>query len=206
MRHINKLSSFLVLIFCLFLGAMPVEAQSQPTARKVIQQARAVFLHPGGIKLHFHCKALGLYNYSGDMLIKDNKSMMLTSRHIIWNNGQTAWDLDKNKQTVTISNPKNAQNNRIADQLKLIDDCDLTMESVGKCWRITMKPRQRKGFFSKGEVMITKSNYYPTQLRVKYLHFWITMDISNFSIQEYPDQLFTFDSKKHPNVKIIDKR
>lgn len=108
--------------------SLPSSAQqSQLSARTIVNRTRAYMSHAGGVRLHFHCKALGLYNYSGDMLIKDNKSMLISERHTVWNNGQVAWALDKAKNTVTISNPKNEQNNRIADQLAIVDNCDLTI-------------------------------------------------------------------------------
>ena len=191
----------------LLVNPLPSSAQqSQLSARTVVNRTRAYMLHAGGIRLHFHCKALGLYNYSGDMLIKDNKSMLISERHTVWNNGQVAWALDKAKNTVTIRNPKNEQNNRIADQLAIVDNCDLTIASAGNNWRITLKPRTRMGFFNRGEVLIDKKTYYPTQLRLRYLTIWITVNISNFSLQDYPDALFTFDRKKYPTAKIIDKR
>mgnify|MGYP002853449531 CR=1 FL=1 len=196
----------LLITVCLLFGGKVACAQSETQARNIITRTLQLVQHPGGVKLRFHAKALGLYSYAGEIIYKGNKSVTYTSDKTIWNDGYTAWVLNKKNNSVTILKPENNQSNRIGDQLNLVKDCQLELEAMGDFWKITMKPKKKKGFFSKGEVLISKKNYQPIQLRLKYLQVWITIRFLQFNTGEYPESLFIFDPQKYPNTKIIDKR
>ena len=197
-----KLLSLLLLLSLPSLAQTPNKQQ----ARTIVEKTTQLFQNPGGCKFHFHTKALGLYSTEGDMIVKGNKSFAQNKGKTIWNDGRTAWIWEHWKNTVTIVNPKDHQDNRIGDQIKLIKESQLQLQQVGNNWQVTIKLPKKKGFFSKAVALINPQNYHPVQLKLRYMQIWITVDFSQFSIGNYPDDTFTFHPKRFPNTKIVDKR
>ena len=55
-------------------------------------------------------------------------------------------------------------------------------------------------------ITINKSNYVPTQVKMKQRNGWTTINISNFKSTKLSDELFRFKTTDYPHAEIIDLR
>src|SRR5574344_2779480 len=103
---VNKTSVLLVLIASLFMAvsvsAEPKDAANSKQARNIFNRTYQLVFGPQGSMLHYDVNIIGIYKTAGDVYYKGKKMRYNEERYASWNDGVTAYMVDKKKKEVGI--------------------------------------------------------------------------------------------------------
>lgn len=183
--------------------------QNETEAQQVIKQTLQLLQHPGGAKFNYSFHLAGFFNRQGTFLYKKDKSLSLNKKSMVWADGKTVWELNRNQRVVKIMNPKESRKGLkgIDEQFELLEvSYTPSMTIDGNYFKIYLKATSKNVDAKEAIIWINRKTYEPIKAKVKIAFFWGTINISNFETANYSDEMFTFPMKKFPDVKVIDKR
>ena len=179
------------------------------------QQARSIFnrtyqmvFGAEGSTLHYDVNIIGIYKTAGNICYKGKKMRYEEERYDSWNDGVTAYMVDKKKKTVGIYKATSDKKDKYLSKFKYdLDDFDYSWRSFKGDYLVTMKLKSAK-FFGIREVegIIDSKTYYPTSVRIKVAFFWTTVKISNFKSGNIDDSVFVFPRNAFKGYSIEDHR
>lgn len=178
------------------------------TAKSVLDKAAAVINNKGGISANFTMSGKQ-GNVNGTISLKGQKFHATTPQAIVWFNGKTMWTYMKQNEEVNVSNPS-------AKEIQTINPYNIiymyrngytyTMKTVGKSYQVTLKATDKKTKTQEMVLLVNKSDYVLSQIKMRQGTIWSTINITNFKKSNLSDNIFCFNAKDYPKAEIIDLR
>jgi outer membrane lipoprotein-sorting protein len=196
----------IVFVIMLVMTAMMGHGQ---TARQVLDKAAKVVSNRQGITASFTISSVGIGTTSGTISVKGKKFHATTPVATIWFDGKTQWTYMKNNNEVNVSNPSEAELQAINPYnfINLYKSGFTTsMTTAAQKYQIHLVATNKKRNLQEMYITINKSNYVPTQVKMKQRNGWTTINISNFKSTKLSDELFRFKTTDYPHAEIIDLR
>lgn len=200
----------LVIFLCLAFFSR-AEAQSMNNA----QQAQNIFnrtfqkvFGPQGSALHYEVNIIGLYKTAGDICYKGKKMKYIEARHASWNDGVTAYMVDRKKLRVDIYKADSDKKDKYLNKFKYNkDDFEYSWSKVSEGYLLSIKVKH-PGLTGIREVkgLIDSTTYNPISVRIKVAFFWTIVKITNFRSGNIGDQNFIFPANLFKDYKIVDHR
>ena len=136
---------------------------------------------------------------------------MKGSKLITWQDGQTEWTYDSDKNTLTIENQDQTKKSDEKENMKMFQsategyDVSIAKENADS-WTIKCKKNRsntNKDDPKNMEIVVSKGTYYPMSLSAKVDMVTVTMRNLQFNVSEKD---VTFNKADYPSATIIDKR
>lgn len=188
-----------------FMGA---SAQSAAEARKVLDKTASIVGNKKGAQASFQLSG-GKMKASGTIAIKGNKFFAKTSSGSVWFNGKTQWAYLTNTDEVNITTPTQAQQVSM-NPLTFINmyksGYNLSMKTVGGSYEVRMVAQDTQRSVQEMYIVINKTTYVPSQVRMRQKSGWTSINISNFKAVAQADNTFVFNKNSCPTAEIVDLR
>lgn len=187
----------IISLFTLFPTGATAAAQSADNAqeaKQIFEKVYGMVFGNEGSALSYAVNIIGIYKTQGSIIYKGKKLRYAESRYASWNDGKTAYMVDKKKKTVGIYRADDDNKDNYLSKFKFnINDYTYSWKRINNMIEITVKAKHSI-FFGVREAkgLIYESNYYPVSLRIKVAFFWTTVKISNFRAGGISDQMFVF--------------
>ncbi len=215
---------FYIYILAFVLG-LPVNAQTSEKANNILSKASDNIKSYKSIKLtftftHENLKNETLETQNGTLLLKGNKYYISMPHTEIYYNGNTMWNYIKNANEVNVIKPESDTTSGALDftnpkQLFTIEEEDYKSKYVGEITKdgktyhkIDLYPRNLELDYHRIRVLIdeqAKLIQYVKVFSKQGEHF--IFEVNNFNTNlDVPDDKFTFDKSKYPDVEVIDMR
>ncbi|MBO6030589.1 MAG: outer-membrane lipoprotein carrier protein LolA [Prevotella sp.] len=195
-----------VAMIALLLMCAGVQAES---AKRILDKAAATVSNPGGVKAHFQMISKQFGSTNGEIAVKGNKFHATTPDATIWFDGKTQWTYMKGNDEVNISNPTEAQLQAI-NPYNFINiykkGFKLSAKEVNNSYEVHLVPSKKEQKIQEMYIIVDKSSYHPTHVKMKQKDKWSTIIISDLKTATLNDDLFQFNSKDFPKAEIIDLR
>lgn len=195
-----------VTMIALLLMCAGVQAES---AKRILDKAAATVSNPGGVKAHFQMISKQFGSTNGEIAVKGNKFHATTPDATIWFDGKTQWTYMKGNDEVNISNPTEAQLQAI-NPYNFINiykkGFKLSAKEVNNSYEVHLVPNKKEQKIQEMYIIVDKSSYHPTHVKMKQKDKWSTIIISDLKTATLSDDLFQFNSKDFPKAEIIDLR
>lgn len=196
---------FVMVALLTFMGA---SAQSAAEARKVLDKTASVVGNKKGAQASFQLSGTKM-KASGTIAIKGNKFYAKTGQGTVWFNGKTQWAYMTNTDEVNITTPTQAQQMAM-NPLTFINmyksGYTLSMKTVSGSYEVRMVAQNANNSVQEMYIVINKSTYVPTQVRMRQKSGWTSINISNFKAAAQADATFVFNQKNYPTAEIVDLR
>ena len=170
-----------VTMIALLLMCAGVQAES---AKRILDKAAATVSNPGGVKAHFQMISKQFGSTNGEIAVKGNDE-------------------------VNISNPTEAQLQAI-NPYNFINiykkGFKLSAKEVNNSYEVHLVPSKKEQKIQEMYIIVDKSSYHPTHVKMKQKDKWSTIIISDLKTATLSDDLFQFNSKDFPKAEIIDLR
>lgn len=177
-------------------------------ARKVLDKTAAVVGNSSGATANFSMS--GKYGKSlGTISIKSNKFMARTSQGIVWFDGKTQWTYVKDNEEVNVTTPNEAERQAMNPYQFITiykTGFNMSLKTVGGNYQVHLTAQNKKRTIQEMYILINKSSYKPSQVKMRQSNGWTTINISNFRKATLPDAMFRFNAKDYPNAELIDLR
>ncbi len=211
----------LFLLAITVLYASVLFAQKDAKAKEILDQSSEKFNKSGGISASFtlnvkHVKEKVTESFDGNIQMKGNKFYLSTPETDSWFDGKTQWVYLKGNREVNVTEPSQ-------EELQMLNPSFLfnvykkgfNYKYVGEktdikgklVHEIKLTP-QKKTEMKEMIVQVSKGNLLPTIISIINKN-----EINNIIYinkyetgKNYPDNIFSFDKKKFPDVEIIDLR
>lgn len=209
MRKSNRWVIFvLLLLFIPGMNATTKDSTNSKQAREIFDRTYQMVFGPQGSTLHYDVNIIGIYKTAGDICYKGKKMKYNESRYASWNDGVTAYMVDKKEKEVGIYKATSDKKDKYLSKFKFnLNDFIYSWSPAKEGYRVSMKLKTSK-FLGIREVegLIDSHTYYPLSVRIKVAFFWTTVKISNFRSGNISDQIFVFPSHQFKGYEIQDKR
>lgn len=161
-----------------------------------------------GSQLSYAVNIIGLYKTEGDIIYKNKKVQYQEKRYAAWEDGETAYMVDKKKKTVNIYKANDDRKDEYLSKFKYdVNDFDFSYQTKGEYYIITAKIRDKQ-FFGIREVQgtVLRKNLHPVSLMIRLSIFSTTVQISNFKSGGIDDDCFVFPHEKFKDYTFTDHR
>lgn len=203
-------SAILALILSL-LPALPVSAKDNTNSKEAKELFNKVYNNvfgPEGSSLTYSVNIIGLYKTKGDIVYKGDKVRYAEERYLAWEDGVTAYMVDKKKKTVSVyRHDDDKKDEQLAKFKYNVNDFDISYTTQDAYYYITAKVRDSK-FFGIREVVakVNCKTHAPVSLTIRLAIIKTTVKISNFKSGGIKDSEFVFPRKQFTDYKFVDKR
>ncbi len=199
--------AFIVTFFLML--SLGVFADNAAEAKKVLDKTASTINNKNGAQASFQLSGEKLGRTSGTIAIKGSKFHATTPQATVWFDGQTQWTYMKKTDEVNITTPTQAQQTRM-NPLTFINmykkGYTLSMKTVDGKYEVRMQAQSKGSSIQEMYVVIDKTSYVPTQVRMRQNTSWTTINISNFKTTAQADNVFTFKKSDFPSAEIVDLR
>lgn len=200
-------------IFTLLL--LGISSLSCQAANGNTHQARELFnkvynsaFGPQGSTLSYKVNIIGLYKTQGTIVYKGKKRRFADERLMGWEDGITAYMVDKKAHEVKIYRPDDDRKDKWLSKFKYdVNNFDISYTAKGDFYFITAKVKN-SSFFGIRWVMakVRKSDLVPVSLSIKLAFIRTTVLITNFRSGNISDNEFIFPRNQFKGYKFIDYR
>ena len=208
MRH-KFIVSILISFLCLSVQARAnASATSDPKARELFNKVYNMVFGPQGSALSYKVNIIGIYKTEGNIVYKGKKLHYAEARYMAWEDGITAYMVDKKKKLVNIYRFDDDNKDKYLSKFKYdVKNFDYSYEDDGDYYLITAKVKNA-GFFGIKSVTarVYKTNLYPVSLTIKLSFFRTTVQVSNFRSGKIADSNFVFPKDKFKDYLFTDHR
>ena len=136
---------------------------------------------------------------------------MMGKKFITWQDGQTEWTYDSDRNTITIENQDQTKKSEEKENMEMFQNATEGYDvSIGKenatSWTIKCKKSRtntNKDDPKNMEIVVAKGTYYPVSLSAKVNMITVTIRDLYFNVTEKD---VTFNKADYPGATIIDKR
>ncbi|MDB5232529.1 MAG: hypothetical protein JWN76_3334 [Chitinophagaceae bacterium] len=190
-------------------------AQNDPQAKKILDDVSSRVKGFKGITADFSYitkdrKNIKRNSVIGKISIKGQKYFIKQGSTEIYSDGNKSWNFNGDKE-VTVSDIDN-DSHTLSPQRLLTNfyDKDFTsklVSSAGSTYQILMMPVDKRKNFKQVTVFVDKAKKLITKAQViDKSDNKIEFDLRNVNTNAaLPDSRFTFDTKKHPGVEVIEQ-
>ena len=178
----------LILMMAIFLSSLSLNAQETANsrqARQMFDRAYQKVFGQQGSSLHYKVNIIGIYKTEGTFWRKGKHHKFVDEKLSVWNDGVTAYVVEKKKKQVEIYRANSKKLNKHSDSFKFDPDdfyYHVAKESTG--YKLTMKVKPRKKGIKEAYIWLS-NNYEPQRLRIKVAFIWTTIHISHFHLIPY---------------------
>lgn len=192
------------------LAAMLIGIEAEAiTARQILDKTAAVLSNNGGVSAHFSVASDKYGSTSGTIAVKGRKFHATTSAATVWFDGKTQWTYVKSSNEVNVNTPSEAELQAI-NPYNFINvyrsGYSISAKSVGSSYQVHLTAVNKKRQLQEMYITVGKSDYVPTQIRMKQGSKWTTIKVSNFKRTTISDATFRFNAKDFPSAEVIDLR
>jgi hypothetical protein len=208
MRH-KFIVSILISFLCLSVQARAnASATSDPKARELFNKVYNMVFGPQGSALSYKVNIIGIYKTEGNIVYKGKKLHYAEARYMAWEDGITAYMVDKKKKLVNIYRFDDDNKDKYLSKFKYdVKNFDYSYEDDGDYYLITAKVKNA-GFFGIKSVTarVYKTNLYPVSLTIKLSFFRTTVQVFDFRSGKIADSNFVFPKEKFKGYEFVDHR
>ena len=208
MRH-KFLLSLLLPFLCLTLQARTnASSASDPKAKELFNKVYNMVFGPQGSSLSYKVNIIGLYKTEGTIVYKGKKLHYAEARYMAWEDGITAYMVDKKKKQVNIYRYDDDNKDKYLSKFKYdVNNFDFSYETEGDYYLITAKVKNASFFGIRSvTARVYKSNLHPVSLTIKLSFIRTTVQISNFRSGKIADSNFVFPKDKFKDYQFTDHR
>lgn len=204
----TKWIMFLLSLFLLPSYALAQSSTNAQQARNIFNRTYQMVFGPQGSSLHYDVNIIGIYKTAGDICYKGKKLRYSEKRYASWNDGVTAYMVDREKKKVEIYKADSDKKDKYLSKFKYnLNDFEYSWTPEGRDFVVSMKLKHAK-FMGIREVkgLIDSSTFYPINVRIKVAFFWTTVKISNFRSGNINDEVFIFPANTFKGYQFGDHR
>ncbi|MBQ4450236.1 MAG: hypothetical protein II900_07380 [Prevotella sp.] len=207
MRYKSFIISTFFLFFCLAVEAKDANPKSGTmTATELFNKVYNLVFGPQGSALSYKVNIIGLYKTEGNIVYKGKKLHYSEARYMAWEDGITAYMVDKKKQQVNIYRFDDDNKDKYLSKFKYdVKNFDYSYVTEGDFYLVTAKVKN-PSLFGIRSVKVRKDNLYPVSLTIKLALLRTTVQISNFRSGKIADSNFVFPKEKFKGYQFIDHR
>ncbi len=199
----------LILLFVLLLPAIAAHADDSAEARKLLDKTAAAVNSAGGAQAHFVLTGERLGRTEGTIAVKGSMFKAETADAIVWYDGTTQWSYLTRTDEVNITTPTKDQQVQM-NPLTFINlyktGYRLSITKSSSSYEVRLLAESKSNAIQEVYVVIDKTSYVPTQVRLRRKTSWMVINISAFTAVALADSTFTFDPAACPTAEIIDLR
>lgn len=206
-------------IYRLLIGVLLLACVAQPQelhagnaqdakAKELFNKVYNLVFGPQGSALSYKVNIIGLYKTEGNIVYKGKKVHYSEKRYSAWEDGITAYMVDKKKQEVNIYHHDDDDKDKYLSKFKYdVNNFDFSYTTQGDYYLITAKVRN-SSFFGIKWVMakVRKSNLYPVSMTIKLAIIKTTVEITSFRCGGIADSNFIFPKQRFKDYRMIDHR
>jgi hypothetical protein len=200
----------MMLTLALILGVSNIEAKSKNSeeARQLFDKVYNMVFGPQGAHLKYSVNILGIYKTEGEIEYKGKKQRYQEARYASWNDGVTAYMVDKKKHTIGIFDANDDDKDKYLSKFKYdINDYNFSYVVKGNTYELTAEVKHASLFGIKEVVaVVNKNNLHPQSLNIKLAWFRTTVKITEFNSGNISDDIFVFPKNKFKDYEYIDHR
>lgn len=220
-----KKTSALLLLFICSLCALPSAASastglketpsatsspatSEPTAKELFNKVYNLVFGSQGSALSYNVNIIGIYKTQGSIVYKGKKIHYREKRFMAWEDGVTAYMVDKQKQEVNIYDYDDDRKDKYLSKFKYdVNNFDFSYTTEGDYYLITAKLKHSTFLGIKYvTAKVHKSNLHPVSMTIKLAFFKTTVMINNFRSGKIADSNFVFPREQFDGYKFTDYR
>lgn len=205
----KRLQVMAMLLLCLALPQHALAGNAQDgKAKELFNKVYDLVFGPQGSALSYKVNIIGLYKTEGTIVYKGKKVHYSEKRYSAWEDGVTAYMVDKKKQEVNIYRHDDDEKDKYLSKFKYdVNNFDFSYTAQGDYYLITAKVRN-SSFFGIRWVMakVRKSNLYPVSMTIKLAMIKTTVEITNFRSGGIADSNFIFPKERFKGYKTIDHK
>ena len=209
MRYKSFIFSLFFLLFCLSVEAKDATPKSgNPTATELFNKVYNLVFGPQGSALSYKVNIIGLYKTEGNIVYKGKKLHYAEERYMAWEDGITAYMVDKKKKMVNIYRFDDDNKDKYLSKFKYdVNNFDYSYVTEGNYYLVTAKVKNPSLFGIRSvTARVRKDNLYPVSLTIKLALLRTTVQISNFRSGKIADSNFVFPKEKFKDYEFIDHR
>lgn len=186
----------------------PAAAVNEPTAKELFNKVYNLVFGSQGSTLSYNVNIIGLYKTQGTIVYKGKKIHYREKRFMAWEDGITAYMVDKDKQEVNIYNYDDDKKDKYLSKFKYdVNNFDFSYTTEGDYYLITAKLKHPTFLGVKSvTARVYKSNLYPVSMTIKLAFFKTTVQINNFRSGRIADSNFVFPREQFKDYKFTDYR
>lgn len=199
----KRIFLFLVVLLLTFTSLFAINA------RQVLDKTMSVLSNKGGVSAKFTIQGGAYGNTSGTIAVKGRKFRIVTPIATVWFDGKTQWTYMKRSNEVNVNTPSEGELQAINPYsfINLYQSgYSMSLSFVGGNYKVHLIATDNKKQVQEMYIIVGKSNYVPSQVRMKQYGKWSTINISGFKSSKISDATFRFNSKDFPSAEIIDLR
>ena len=199
----------LILMMAIFLSSLSLNAQETANsrqARQMFDRAYQKVFGQQGSSLHYKVNIIVIYKTEVTFWRKGKHHKFVDEKLSVWNDGVTAYVVEKKKKQVEIYRANSKKLNKHSDSFKFDPDdfyYHVAKESTG--YKLTMKAKPRKKGIKEAYIWLS-NNYEPQRLRIKMAFIWTTIHISHFHSGDIDENIFVFPRQQYADWKTVDRR
>ena len=199
-----------MMMLVLTLGVSNIEAKSKNSeeARQLFDKVYTMVFGPQGSHVKYSVNILGIYKTEGEIEYKGKKQRYQEARYASWNDGVTAYMVDKKKHTVGIFDADDDNKDKYLSKFKYdVNDYNFSYVAKGNTYEIKAEVKHASLFGIKEVVaVVNKNNLHPKSLNIKLAWFRTTVMITEFDSGNISDDIFVFPKNKFKDYEYIDHR
>lgn len=207
MRHC-LLTFLLCLLGCSVSLGLQAKSANDPKAKELFSKVHDMVFGPKGSLISYDVNIIGLYKTKGTIIYKGKKRQYSESRYMAWEDGVTAYMVDKEKKEVKIFKADDDSRAKYMSKFKYdLDNFDYSYKTEGDYYLLTAAVRDA-GFFGVRWVTVKarRDNLHPVSLQVKLAFLRTTVAITKFRCGDIDDATFVFPREKFSGYTFIDNR
>lgn len=196
-----------LLVLSVFMPQQLWAANTQDMkAKELFNKIYNLAFGPQGSSLSYKVNIIGIYKTEGTIVYKGNKVQYTEKRYSAWEDGKTAYMVDKKKQEVNIYRHDDDDKDKYLAKFKYdVNNFDFSYTTQGDYYLVTAKVRNSSFFGIKWvTAKVRKSNLYPVSMTIKLAMIKTTVEISNFRSGGISDSNFIFPKQRFKDYKMID--
>lgn len=209
MRYKSFIISSIFLLFCFSVEAKEANpASGTMTANELFNKVYNLVFGPQGSALSYKVNIIGLYRTEGNIVYKGKKLHYSEARYMAWEDGITAYMVDKKKQQVNIYRFDDDNKDKYLSKFKYdVKNFDYSYVTEGDFYLVTAKVKNPSLFGIRAvTARVRKDNLFPVSLTIKLALLHTTVQISNFRSGKIADSNFVFPKEKFQGYEFIDHR
>lgn len=188
--------AFILFLFSVLLSTPNVAkaADNAQQARQAFEKVYNLVFGNNGSALSYSVNIIGLYKTQGSIIYKGKKVMYAEKRYASWNDGNTAYMVDKKKKIIDVYRADDDNKDKYLSKFKFnINDYTYSWRREKNMIEISIKAKH-SGLMGIKEVkgLINEADFHPISLRIKVAFFWTTVKISKVRYGGISDQSFVF--------------
>lgn len=193
--------------FC-SMQAKESDADNAKEAKVLFNKIYDMVFGDKGSSLTYSVNIIGLYKTQGKIIYKGKKLRYSEARYSAWEDGVTAYMVDRKKHKVKIYDFDDDAKDEYLSKFKYdVNKFDFSYHIDGDDYIISAKLREHSFFgISKVVARVDKKSLYPQSLTIHLALLKTTVKISNFKAGGITDETFVFPKSRFQSYTFEDHR